>query len=525
VTPASDAIIVGGGHNGLVAAWYLANAGLSVQVLECRPFIGGACITEELWPGVSAPTCSYICHLLQRRVIDDLRLREHGLHIYAQDPRVFYPFPDGRHFIAWSDDEQTASEIGRFSADDARAYLRFQSFRKRVAGLLAPSFLSAPPSLGELFARAQAGGEEALLERLLVGSVADLLDDYFSSPYVKTALTRAWDAGDPEAPGSLFSVAYLWVDLLQADEDFGIVRGGMGGITQAMARAVVAAGAMIRTDAEVDHIQVEDGRVRGVVLRNGEQLTAPLVVSNADPKRTFLRLVGGQTLPEAFERGVRRLQTRAAYLKFHAALRELPDISRYVGAGFDPRILAYTHICPSQDAYRQSWLDAQAGRPSRTPVMDVQIPTVYDPTLAPPRTQVMSIWVQYAPVTPASGSWDELRGATGQHLIDTLAAYAPNLPEAIEDWMLLTPADIEQRVGMTDGNIRHTDMVLGQMLGARSSYATPIAGLYLCGAGTHPGGEVTGAPGHNAAHAILADLDRRDPSGRAGTGHGAQGTA
>ncbi|MBV9354634.1 MAG: NAD(P)/FAD-dependent oxidoreductase [Chloroflexi bacterium] len=506
--PEPDAIVVGGGHNGLVAAWYLANAGLAVQVLERRPFVGGACITEELWPGISAPTCSYICHLLQRRVIDDLRLREHGLHIYAQDPRVFYPFPDGRHFVAWSDDEQTASEIGRFSADDARAYLRFQSFRKRAAGLLAPYFLSAPPTLADLVARAQANAEEALLERLLVGSVADLLDEYFTSPHVKTALTRAWDAGDPEAHGSLFSVAYLWIDLLQADEDFGIVRGGMGGITQAMARAAMAAGVTIRTDAEVDHVRVEDGRVRGVVLRDGETLAARLVVSNADPKRTFLRLLGRQALPERFEQGIRRLQTRAAYLKFHAALRALPDVSRYLGADFDQRILAYTHICPSQEAYRQSWLDAQAGRPSRTPVMDVQIPTVYDPTLAPPNRHVMSIWVQYAPVTPASGSWEELRAGTGQQLIDTLATYAPNLPDAIDAWMLLTPADIEQRVGMTDGNIRHTDMVLGQMLGSRSSYGTPIGGLYLCGAGTHPGGEVTGAPGHNAAHAILADLAR-----------------
>jgi phytoene dehydrogenase-like protein len=504
----TDAIVIGAGHNGLTAAWYLARAGLDVIVLERRELVGGACITEELWPGVRAPVCSYICHLLQRQVIDDMRLRDHGLHIHAQDPRVFYPFPDGRHFVAWSDDDRTAAEIGRLSAADGAAYLRFQQFRKRAAGLLRPFFLTAPPTLAELFDHARGVGEEALLERLLTGSVTDVLEEHFESPQVKAALTRAWDAGDPDAPGSLFSVAYLWIDLFQADEDFGIVRGGMGGITRAMARAVESLGATIRTNAGVDRVLVEDGAARGVVLADGEIVEGRIVVSNADPKRTFLRLLGKHELPRPFAGRVERLRTRAAYLKFHAALRELPEVGHYLGAEFDPHALAYTHICPSVDYYRQSWIDASQGRPSSTPVMDVQIPTVYDATLAPAGQHVMSIWVQYAPPRPAVGSWDELRRPVGECLIATLGRYMPNLDRAISDWMLLTPADIEQRVGLTDGNIRHTDMVLGQMLGDRCGYRTPVAGLYLCGAGTHPGGEVTAAPGHNAARAILADLER-----------------
>jgi phytoene dehydrogenase-like protein len=284
----------------------------------------------------------------------------------------------------------------------------------------------------------------------------------------------------------------------------------MGGITQALARSATSAGARIRTEAEVERIGVEGGRVRGVVLRDGQEVSARLVVSNADPKRTFLRLLDRDCLEPRFRQRVERLQTRAAYLKFHAALDGLPTFSAMeaLGAERDPRWLAYTQICPSVDYYCQSWADALDGRPSRSPVLSVQIPTVYDPTLAPTGSHVMSVWVQYAPVHAA---WDSLRAQTGEHLIDTLARYAPDVRRTIRDWMLLTPPDLEARVGLTDGNIRHLDMVVGQMLAQRplsgwSDYRTPVGGLYLCGAGTHPGGEVTGAPGHNAAQVILRDL-------------------
>jgi phytoene dehydrogenase-like protein len=324
---------------------------------------------------------------------------------------------------------------------------------------------------------------------------------------------NAQDLGDPRAPGSALIYAYIRVNLRSAPDTVGIVEGGMGGITQAMARAAAEAGVTIRTGVEVARVDVRNGRATGVVLADGGRIAADAVVSNADPKRTFLRLVAPDALPEDFRERIAALSTRAAYLKFHAALRELPDFSAYLGAGFDPRYLAQVKICPSTEAFLAAWQDAQAGRPPRAPLMEVQIPTVYDSTLAPPGHHVVSIWAVWAPVRPAEGSWDAHRQAMGERVIDLLTSYAPNFRRALVDWMLLTPPDIEARVGLTDGNIRHLDLVPAQLLGRRplpgwAHYRTPVAGLYLCGAGTHPGGEVTGAPGHNAARAILADLLR-----------------
>jgi phytoene dehydrogenase-like protein len=301
------------------------------------------------------------------------------------------------------------------------------------------------------------------------------------------------------------------VNLRSAPGTVGIVRGGMGAITRAMAHAAREAGVTVRTGAEVARVLVEGGRAAGVELADGERLRAPVVVSNADPKRTFLRLVPAEALPAPFRAQVARLGTRAAYLKFHAALRELPDFSRFFrnGGGLpDPRYLAQVKICPSVDAFLAAWQDAQAGRPPRAPLMEVQIPTVYDPTLAPPGHHVVSVWALWAPPRLHEGTWEARRREVGERMIDLLTTYAPNFRVALVDWMLLTPPDIEARVGLTDGNIRHLDIVPAQMFGRRplpgwAEYRTPLPGLYLCGAGTHPGGEVTGAPGHNAAQAIL----------------------
>ncbi len=506
-----DAIVVGAGHNGLVSSWYLARAGLKVLVLERRHIVGGACVTEELWPGFRVPTCAYSCYLLQPRVIADMDLPHYGFEVIPRIAGSLVPFPDGRFILASSDPERMAREVGKFSERDARALPGFHAFGRRLAGLLRPYFLTTPPSLAELIDRVRGTPDEVLVERLLTGNVLDLLDEHFESPQVKALFVMAWDAGDPGSPGSLLHRAYDWMSLFTPDRYVGMVRGGMGGITQAMARSAEATGVTIRTGAEVAHMLVADGRAAGVSLTTGEEIRSRLVVSNADPKRTFLRLVPRSSLDPAFVGQVERLRTRAAYLKFHAALRELPDFTAATAAGHDSRSLSAVRICPSVDYFRASWDHASHGRYSRSPVMSIQIPTVYDPTLAPPGQHVMSIWVQYAPVHPVEGSWDDLRQRVGEELIDHLATYAPNIRSAIRDWMLLTPLDIERRMGMTDGNIRHLDMVAGQMLWARplpgwADYRTPVAGLYLCGAGTHPGGEVTGAPGHNAAQALLADL-------------------
>jgi len=269
----------------------------------------------------------------------------------------------------------------------------------------------------------------------------------------------------------------------------------------------------LKTGTAVSQILIEHGTAIGVRLADGTEIRARVVVSNADPKRTFLRLVDGEDLPAEFRQGVLRLSTGTAYLKFHAALSRLPDFSRFLGETDDPRYLAYTRISPSIEYFERSWDDAKAGRPARAPVLDIQVPSGYDATMAPPGKHIMSIWGLYAPAHLAEGTWDEAREAVGERLIDVLATYAPDIRECIADWQLFTPEDLERRIGLTDGNIRHLDIIPSQFLAERplpgwAHYRTPIRRLYLCGAGTHPGGEVTGAPGHNAAHIILSDLRR-----------------
>jgi phytoene dehydrogenase-like protein len=347
----------------------------------------------------------------------------------------------------------------------------------------------------------------------------DLAHEYFESDVMRAHAVNAQDLGDPRAPGSALIYAYIRVNLRSAPETVGIVKGGMGAITGAMARAAAESGVTIRTGAEVARVNVRNGRAAGIVMADGGRIAADIVVSNADPKRTFLRLVPPDAVPPEFRERIAALSTRAAYFKFHAALRELPDFSRYLGPGFDPRYLAQVKICPSAEAFVAAWQDAQAGRLPRAPLMEVQIPSVYDDSMAPPGHHVVSIWALWAPVRPAEGTWDSRRQEMGERMIDLLTGYAPNFRRAIIDWMLLTPPDIEARVGLTDGNIRHLDLVPAQLLGRRplpgwAHYATPVPGLYLCGAGTHPGGEVTGAPGHNAAKAILADLTRNVAAAR-----------
>jgi phytoene dehydrogenase-like protein len=509
-----DAIVIGAGHNGLVAATYLARGGLRVVVLEARDVIGGACVTEELFPGHRLSSCSYICHLLQEKVVVDLELPRHGFQVYPLEPARFHPFPDGRHLVVWDDHARTASEIVRHSARDAAAYPRWMILWERAGRLLHSYFLTPAPSEAEIAARVRGTDDEELWQTLLHRPMWDLVHDHFESDVMRAHALNAQDLGDPRLPGSALCYAYIKANLHSAPGTVGIVKGGMGGITRAMAAAAREAGVTIRTDAGVERVLVRAGRAAGVVLAGGEVVPADLVVSNADPKRTFLRLVPAEALPEDFRSAVAGLQTRAGYLKFHAALRELPDFSSYLGPDLDPRYLAQVKICPSAGAFLDAWQDARAGRPPRAPLMEVQIPSVYDPTLAPPGHHVVSIWALWAPVRLAEGSWEARRREVGELLIDTLTGYAPNFRRALIDWALFTPADLEARVGLTDGNIRHLDIVPGQMFARRplpgwARYRTPLPGLYLCGAGTHPGGEVTGAPGHNAAHAILQDLGRR----------------
>jgi phytoene dehydrogenase-like protein len=509
-----DAIIVGGGHNGLVTSHYLARAGKNVLVLERRDFVGGAVVTEELWPGYSVPTCSYVCYVLQPQIIDDMRLRDYGFRVHQMAPSYFLPYPDGRRILAWKDKKAFTREVAQFSERDAAALPELQELDRRMASLIHRWLLKPAPSYDQMLEDARKTGDAELLERMFTGSLAGLLEEYFESPQVQGFFAMAWDAGDPDAPGSLLSSMFPAISMFSRPEDTGIVSGGMGAITQAMARSVQADGVEIRTASEVQEILVSDGKAHGVRLADGSEIRADIVVSNADPKRTFLTLLPDDAVPAEFRNDIRNLKTNAAYLKFHAALDDLPDFTAYFNGDYDPRYLAYTNIRPSLDAARKSWADASSGKITDSPLLSIQIPSVYDRTLVPDGGHVMSIWVQFAPVDPVDGTWDELRESTGEGLIDVMEQYAPNIRDVIRDWTLFTPRDIERRVGLTDGNIRHIDMVVGQVFDQRplpgwSDYATPVDGLYLCGAGTHGGGEVTGAPGFNAARAILAKSGTR----------------
>ena len=460
-------VVVGGGHNGLVAAAYLARAGADVLVLERRGFVGGACITEELFPGFRVSSCSYICHLLQREVIDDLQLRDHGFAIHPVDPYRFQPFPSGNYLLRWHHAADGEAEIARLAPGDVAGYRRYRAFMDRAAAILYRYFLTDPPTLAEVSAQVRGSADEAVWERMLTGNVLDLVQEHFTSPEVRAAFIDAQDARDPRAPGSILALAYFDCDLSTDPADLGIPHGGMGAITQAMARSARAAGAEIRTGTPVARILLRAGRAAGVQLADGTRIECDTVVSGADPKRTFLGLIGAGELPAELAAGVSRLKSEVSYLKFHAALEALPDFSRHLGDRYDEKLLVQVRICPSVDYFLRSGDDARAGRPSSAPVMHIQIPSVLDRSLAPPGKHVMSVWVLYAPVRPRHGSWDELRKQTGERIIDVIGEYASGFRESVRDWMLFTPQELEQRVALTDGNIRHLDMTSAQMLAGR----------------------------------------------------------
>ena len=504
-----DAIVIGAGHNGLVTAAYLAKEGLSVLVLERQDIIGGACVTEQLYPGFYVPYCAYICYLLQGKVIDDLELKEHGLEIIPSKYDHFQPFPDGS-YIQTSENgaaQEDVQEIARFSDRDAQRFGEWEAFWERVASILHRYWLKEPPSLAQVFEDVRGTTDEQVLETMLTVSARGLLDRYFESDHVKTHLLNT-DAGDPSAPGSALNLAYFECSRFSKPENIGIPRGSMGAITQAMASSARSCGAEIRTGTRVEKVMVDEGVAKGVRLADGEELTSWLVISNADPKRTYQTLVDSEHLSKEFIKEIADLTTGMNSIKFLAALRELPDFQSYLGWDYSPERIAQIKICPSLDYYQQSWEDCKNGLSTMCPILDIQIPSIYDSALAPPGQHVLSCWGQYYPAELKNETWDQASKEIGQRIIDIVTEYAPNFRDSIIDWTVQTPKDIEVREGMTDGNIRHIDIAPHQLFSRRVSYRSPIRHLYLCGAGTHPGGEVTGAPGHNAAKVILKDLSK-----------------
>ncbi len=532
-----DAIVVGSGHNGLTAAAYLARAGLSTLVLERRDVVGGCCVTEEIAPGCRASTTSYIASMLRPEVIRDLDLPAHGLRMVPCDPALLVPFPDGSVIPWWSDRSRTVEEIARQSPADARTFVAVDEELKRLARYLQPFFLEPPPDLearglarlkelwriGRRF-RAISGGEIAGMVSFLTGSLGDFLDRHYESERVKTLMlanSLYGKHGGPYQPGTALGLLF---HLLSGGEHqvqgfFGHVLGGMGAITQAMASAARTLGAEIRTGAPVARIDARGGRVRGVVLEDGTELLARAVLSNADPKRTFLSLVDAAELPEEFRSRIQGIKMDGPCAKVNLVLSEEPRVTG-MPAGFTAKQRALFTLVPSLDFAERSYDASKRGEIPKELWVDCVVASNVDPSLAPADRHVMTCFVQYVPYRLAGSTWDVERERLGDRVVATIGDYAANVPASVVARQVLTPLDLERTYGLTEGNIFHGDLSLEQLFFLRpvrgwSGYRTPIAGLYLCGAGAHPGGGVTGAPGHNAAKQALRDWRRPGSPARA----------
>jgi len=521
-----DAIIIGGGHNGLVTAAYLARARQRVVVLEARELVGGCAVTEEIWPGYRVSTASYLSSLLQDKVVRELELERFGYRVDGKDPAFFSPFPDGRHLFMWQDRAKTLAEIAKFSRRDAETYPKYEDRLEKLARVAEELLLTTPPhfpprGMGDGMEYLKLAGkmrglsrtEVVALVKIFTQSAADFLDEWFESEELK--VTLATDGviganGGPRSPGTAYILLHHCMGGVNGHRGlWGFVRGGMGAVSNAIAESARSRGAVIRTSAPVSKILVEKGRVRGVVLEGGEEMLARVVASGVDPRRTFLKLIDAGDLDPDFLEGIGKFRSEGTSLKMNLALSGLPEFRAFPGAP-GPQHRATMHICPSVEYIEHAWDDAKYGRPSRSPLIEMTIPTVYDPTLAPEGRHIMGIFLQYAPYTLKGTTWDEQREAYADRVLDVIEEYCPNIKSIVLERQTLTPLDLERRFGITGGNIFHGEMSLDQMFVLRpvagfARYRGPVRGLYLCGSGAHPGGGVMGAPGHNCAREILKD--------------------
>jgi phytoene dehydrogenase-like protein len=525
-----DAVVVGGGHNGLTAAAYLARAGLCTLVLERRDIVGGCCVTEEIAPGCRVSTTSYIASMLRPEVISDLRLAEYGLRMVPCDPAIQVPFPDGHVVPWWADRERAQAEFKKISAKDAETFVKVDDRLKKLARYLQPFFMEPPPEIdtrsmrgwtdlfraGKKF-RGISNDEVSQLISFLTGSLGEFLDHNYESEKMKTmflANNVYGKHGGPYQPGTAIGLLF---HLLSGGEHelqgfYGHVMGGMGAITQALAASGRKLGAEIRTSTPVAQIDVRDGRARGVVLEDGTEIRARIVLSNADPKRTFLKMVAASQLPNEFLHAIRGIKMEGPCAKVNLVLDAEP---RFTGTSPDATALERTFytLVPSLAFAERCYDVAKFGEIPEALWVDCVVSSNADPSLAPAGKHILTCFVQYVPYHLRQGNWDENRELLGNLVIKKIAEYAPNVPNAIVARQVLTPLDLERTYGLTEGNIFHGDLRLEQLFFMRpvsgwSQYRTPIDGLYLCGAGAHPGGGVTGAPGHNAAHQVLRDWKR-----------------
>ncbi len=521
-----DVVIVGGGHNGLVAAHYLAAAGLRVVVCERREIVGGCCVTEEFAPGFRASTGAYVLSMLREPVWRDLRLIERGIEVDPAGPGLNL-FADGSHLHLDDDLEATQREVRRFSAADARALPEFEAELGRIAALITPLIDSTPPDPASLRPRdlgrlaglgARAARHRALITDALYlfgTSATQYLAEYFESDQVLAAL--GWHAindstGGPSTPGTAFVLLHDHASEQAGGgiRQWGFVRGGIGRLTEAMADAAREAGAEIRTSAEVESVLIEGGRATGVVLAGGEELRAARVLSNADPKTTFLRLVDEGALPPRFAAAVRAYRCEGTSMKINLAVDRLPVASAVGANGVQPYHRGIVEVNPTVAEMDAGQAEARAGRPASDPHIELCVPTVHDPSLAPEGKHVVTIDVNSQPFTLAEGSWDELREPVADRALAKLESYFPGLGDSIVARQVLSPADLESLLGIWGGHALHGEMAFDQLFNLRpvrgwADYRTPVRDLWLCGAGTHPGGGVTGANGRNCAREVIRE--------------------
>ncbi len=517
-----DVIVIGGGHNGLVCAAYLARAGRQVLVLERRHVLGGAAVTEEIHPGFKYSVASYVVSLLRPEIIRELDLPAHGLEILPLDG-TFTPMPDGDYLWRVNDHARTRREIARHSKLDAEAYEEYGKAMVDMGRFVKPILTMTPPDptslnprgLRELLSiarrfRALSDADQYNQIQLMTMSAIDFLDQWFETDVLKATMSASGIIGTflgVRSPGTAYVLLHHYMGEIDgAFRSWGLSRGGTGAISLAIAEAARAAGAEIRTEAAVSRILVTDGAASGVVLENGDEIRAGTIASSVDPNLTFLQMVGADLLPGDFVEDVRRYKFRGSSGKVNLALDALPDFTCLRGAG--PHLRGAISISPAVDYMERAYDDAKYGRYSRKPYIDIVIPSLTDPSIAPAGKHVMSCFVQYAPYHLKEGSWDDHREGFGNTVIDTIAEYAPNIKDIILHRQVLTPLDIERQFGLTEGNIFQGELTLEQLFFLRpapgwAQYRTPLRNLYMCGSATHPGGGIMGAPGRNAARRIL----------------------
>lgn len=524
--PRYDAVIVGGGHNGLVAGFYLARAGLRTLVLERREFVGGCCVTEEFAPGFRASTGAYVISMLRGSIWRDLRLAEQGVVVDPAGPSLNL-YGDGATLHVHDNVELTQREFARFSRADAAALPHFEAELGRLAELIAPLIDSSPPDAGGRrprdLARLAKLGLRAARRRALIDdasflfstSATQYLAERFSSEHVMAAL--GWHAindsvAGPSTPGTAYVLLHDHASEQAAGgiRRWGFVRGGIGLVTEAMAAAARDAGAEIRTAAQVESVTVDDGRTVGVKLQGGEEVRAARVLSNADPKTTFLDLVDADVLPAAFVGAVRAYRCEGTSMKINLGVDALPAARAVDGDGMQPYHRGIVEINTTLAEMDVAQAEARAGRPARDPHVELCIPTVHDAALAPEGHHVVTIDVNSQPYRLADRSWDEIRDKVADRAIEIVGEHFPNLPDSIIHRQVLSPLDLERVLGISGGHALHGDMAFDQLFNLRpvrgwADYRTPVRGLYLCGAGTHPGGGVTGANGRNCAREVLRD--------------------